>query len=476
MRRPSLLIVDDEADWIETQAEFLRDVGYEVHGALDVGEATRTLEAYFVDLLVLDEKIGRARGSDFLLRCRTPHPGLGAIVLSGYASFDLAVTLMRRGARDLLQKAGLTKEMLLDSVKLALDDTKSVRETRYQRWHAAHDLDDNGIIGESPAIRAALGLVAQVSTTPATVLILGPSGAGKELFARAIHARSTKRNREFVGVNLGAIPDTLQESELFGHTKGAFTGATSDRPGYFQQADGGTIFLDEIADASPRVQVALLRVLQEREVRRLGDSKPTPVDVRVIAATNRDLRAELAAGRFREDLYYRLSVITMTLPPLKDRLEDVPLLARHILALRGRELNKSVDISPEALARLRRYDWPGNVRELDNVLQRAMILTMSQCIAPSDLVLGEHVLGRSEIDALLDLVPYREARRKFQEAYFERQVQRSGDKSAAAKSADVNRSTLYAHIAPGSRNRRHESTSICPDESPGRSSLPEGRR
>jgi two-component system response regulator HydG len=424
----------------------LEEKGYEVHTATSSEEARKVVEQRFFDLLVLDERMPGISGTRFLAECRKRYPGIGAIFVTGYATVECAIRALRAGALDLLQKP-LEKEALIGAVERALTESQLLREQRYFR----HDSDQRAtfaeIIGDSDPLRQTLNLVRQVIPTNVPVLLQGESGTGKELMARAIHFEGPRRGKPFVAVNVAAVSESLMESALFGHRKGAFTGATEDRQGYFEASSGGTIFLDEVGEMTAGLQVRLLRVLQQKSIMRVGETKDIPVNTRVIAATNRDLAQEVEKGRFREDLWYRLNVFTITVPPLRDRISDITPLALHILERRQIEIGKSVkSITSEALDRLQSYDWPGNVRELENVIQRAIILAEGDTIGP-ELILVEsrnsdsHPLGR-----LSDL-PFREAEKRFRTVYFTNLLARTkGNKTEAAKRAGLDRTSLHAHI------------------------------
>jgi DNA-binding NtrC family response regulator len=353
---------------------------------------------------------------------------------------------MRAGALDLLLKP-INKEQLLESVTRVLADTRLARDARYDRWQAIHGLNFAQIIGNSADLRKALTVMRQVAPTNAQVLIQGESGTGKDLVANAIHALSARRTGPFRAVNAGALPAALLESTLFGSRKGAFTGSVSDQPGYFEAAHGGTLFLDEIGETTAEVQVRLLRVMEEKTVTRLGEVTPRPADARIVAATNRDLRAEVEAKRFRQDLYYRLAVVTITLPPLRERLSDLETLARHFLQKHATDLAKPIgDFDPACFDKLRRYHWPGNIRELDNVIQRAAILTEGRTVDP-DLLLLERPAGpAAEVESLLDQeLP--EATLAFEKLYFARLLARTANnKTRAADIAGIDRTSLYAHL------------------------------
>ena len=445
-RKEVLMIVDDHPDEITTIREPLEVAGYEVLGATSPAEAIRILETHFVDLLLLDERLGGKSGTKLLESCREKHPGLAGIMITGYADLDRAVAAMRAGARDLLQKP-INKEVLLDAVGRALADTRLTREGRHDRWRAMLGVGFTDIVGESPAIEKVLNLLRQVAATAAPVVLQGESGTGKELAARAIHATGARRNKPFLAINAGAIAPGLMESTLFGSKKGSFTGAFADTTGVFEAASGGTLFLDEIAETTPEVQVRLLRVLQEKTITRVGDVEPRKVDARVIVATNRDLKSEVDAKRFREDLYFRLAVFPITLPPLRERMSDIEHLARHMLEKHSRAMNRPVtDFAPGCFEKLRSYHWPGNIRELDNVIQRACILAERDVIHPDLLVLEVAARPSSDLESLLDLA-FRDATRGFEGLYFDRLLALHGhNKTKVAERAGVDRSVLYAHL------------------------------
>ena len=446
MRKLRLLVVDDEPDAVEIEREILEDQGHEVVTATSGEQARRLLEKQFFDLLLLDERMPGMWGTELLVQARERYPDIGAIFVTGHGDLDCAVRAMRSGALDLLEKP-VDRDALIEAVQRALDHSKLAREGRYLRYEAQLRAPFAEIIGDSPALQRAMQMVSQVAPTDAPVLLLGESGTGKELVARAIHDQSRRQGRPFLPVNMGAIPPTLVESSLFGHKKGAFTGATGNRVGYFEAAEGGTIFLDEIGEVSTEVQVRLLRALDRKRIIRVGDAVEIPIDARVIAATNRDLFTEVKAGRFRDDLYYRLAVMPISLPPLRERKDDIVSLATHFLAKNAEELRKPVmSFAPEALAELEAYSWPGNVRELNNVIQRAVILAPGDTITP-DLILVSHVGGSTGARPDLSGLVFKEAQRRFETEYFSALLARTeGNKTRAAEEADIDRTVLYEHL------------------------------
>jgi DNA-binding NtrC family response regulator len=446
MRKDRLLIVDDEKDVVDIEREILEDQGYEVVTATSAVAARKLLAEQFFDLLVLDERIKGSSGTELFAESRLRYPGIGAIFVTGYADLNCAVRALRAGAIDLLQKP-IDRQNLLTSVSRALRESQLSRESRFL-WHDAREKTEfQDIVGESEALKDALNIVRQVIPTSAPVLLQGESGTGKELVARAIHFQGPRKNKPFIPVNAGAIPASLMEATLFGHRKGSFTDARENRPGLFEVAHGGTIFLDEVGEMTPEVQIRLLRVLQEKTVVRVGDTVEIPVDTRVIAATNRNLRVEVEERRFRDDLFYRLAVITVTLPALRVRASDIRSLALHLMNKNRNELKKRIEgIAPEALAKLEAYGWPGNIRELDNVIQRAIIVTQGNWITADAILLeGPDRNKKGGLD-VADL-PFSEAQLCFERKYFADLLARTGgNRTKAAKLAGIERSVLHAHL------------------------------
>ena len=368
-----ILVVDDSVSTLKVLERNLVSQGYVVLTATDVARAIELLEGTPVDLVVTDLRMPRVGGLDLIRHVRSNLPDAGVIMITGFASIGSAVAAIREGAEDFLAKP-FTDDELLASVAGALQKVHTRRAVNAAATEGA--VPPQGLIGESPTMRRVYNLIARAATAGATVLITGESGTGKELVARAIHYGSTRTSASFVPVNCAGIPEGLVESELFGHVKGAFTSATASRSGLFGAADGGTIFLDEIGELGPATQAKLLRVLQEQEVQMVGSDRPRKVDVRVVAATNKDLAALVARGAFREDLFYRLYVLTIELPPLRERGDDILLLMRHFLARFSAQIGRPVPrLTDRAIEALRAYPWPGNVRELQNLLQRLTILT-----------------------------------------------------------------------------------------------------
>jgi two-component system response regulator AtoC len=370
-----VLVIDDEAGLRHTLLLILRDEGYRVTVADDGESGLRTALAEQPDLILCDIRMPRMGGLDFLQRYQEGGGTGLVIMMSAYGALETAVEAMRRGAYDYISKPFNADEVLL-TLRKAEEREQLRREVARLKREVGEVEGFEGVVGTSAAMREVMELAMRVAPFPSTVLLTGESGSGKEAVARAVHAASPRRDRGFVAVNCGAIPENLLESELFGHEKGAFTGADRAREGVFEEADGGTLFLDEIGELSVQLQVKLLRVLQERVIRRVGGSGERPVDVRVLAATARDLVEQVKAGKFRDDLYYRINVVQIHLPPLRTRPEDVPLLAEHFLRRHAERLKVATPGLPRALIPvLAAYSWPGNVRELENVLERALILS-----------------------------------------------------------------------------------------------------
>src|SRR5262245_59510505 len=382
-----VMVVDDEVTMVQMVTELLRAEGHEVFPFTNGNAALEGLESHTPELVITDLNLERSRtqGLDILQKARTIHPPAVVIVITAFGSIETAVEAMKKGAYDYLEKPFKLEDFKLCAQR-ALAYNKAVSENIYLRKQLKDRYHLNQIIGTSSGIQEVFKLIERVADTDSTVLILGESGTGKELVARALHFNSRRQFAPFVPVNCAALPENLLESELFGHRKGAFTGALTDKKGLFQEADGGTIFLDEIGSMPAPLQSRLLRVLQDREVRRVGDNTPAYVNVRVIAATNESLERKLKEGSFREDLYYRLNVIPIQLPALRERAEDIPLLVAHALKNKlGPRSGQPIQITRRAIGTLNAYSWPGNVRELENVLERACTLCEGDLIRVADL-------------------------------------------------------------------------------------------
>jgi two-component system response regulator AtoC len=395
--RTRVLVVDDKENMRRLVGRILADAdAYDVEEAEDGARALALVATRPYDVVVSDIRMPGADGFELLAAVKARAPATEVVLMTGYATVADAVRAMKQGAFDYLEKP-FDPDAALGVVGRAAEHKRVSDDARRSAAPGAAETF-HALVGGSPRMRAVYELLEKAAAVDATVLLLGETGTGKELAARAIHYHSARRERRFVPVNCGALPGELVESELFGHARGAFTGAASARPGLFEEARGGTIFLDEVGELPLAAQVKLNRVLQEREIRRVGDTTAIPVDVRVVAATHRDLRAEVKAGRFREDLFYRLNVLAVTLPPLRERPGDVPLLAAHFLAKHSRALRRKLDgFSPDALLRLEAHPWPGNVRELENTVERAVAVSAGPAVTPVDLppelAAPEHAAG-----------------------------------------------------------------------------------
>ncbi len=384
----SILVVDDEHSMREFLEIMLNKEGYEVATAAGGGEAVDLLTKEVFDLVITDIRMKEIDGLEVLKKCKELHPNSVVIMISAYASTSTAVEAMKWGAYDYLPKPFKVRE-----IKAVIRDALSTAQLQEPADKAAVDTPSapyvHGIVGESPELKKILELIPRIAAATSNVLITGESGTGKELVAKAIHRESPRREKPFVTVNCGSVPETLMESELFGHKKGAFTGATATRSGLFEAADQGTLFLDEIAELPPPVQVKLLRAVQEKTFKMVGGSEEISVDVRIISATNRDLEREVMDGSFREDLYYRLNVIKIQLPPLRERPDEIPLLAQHFLEKYSQQMGKDIrKISSFALDILKSYNFPGNIRELENIIERSVALESSNIVLPDSLTLS----------------------------------------------------------------------------------------
>ncbi|WP_437717861.1 sigma-54 dependent transcriptional regulator [Sorangium sp. So ce448] len=383
MRR--VLVVDDEENLRLVVRTFLKRDGYEVEAVSSGEEALAMVETFGPDVILTDVRMPRMGGLDLLATLKAKGNEATVIVMSAYGNVDLAIEAMKAGAYDYLQKPFKAEEVLL-TLRKAEEREALRRENRVLRQEIRRENLFEEILAKSPPMQVIFKTIAKVADYKTTALITGESGVGKELVARAIHRRSNRRGGPFVAVNCGAIPENLLESELFGYKRGAFTDAVNDRAGLFEQANHGTLLLDEIGELPLPLQVKLLRVLQEETLRRLGDSKDIKVDVRILAATHRDLMAETQAGRFREDLFYRINVLPIAIPPLRERREDIPILMDHFLARNNARFGINIrGFEPEARRLLLEYRWPGNVRELENTVERAMVLCEGERIGEADL-------------------------------------------------------------------------------------------
>jgi len=424
-----IFIIDDERNYLLVLQTLLEEEGYQVTALADPSLALPYLRESEVDVVITDMKMPGMSGQEILEAVRREFPHIPVLIMTAFGSIDRAVEAMKAGAFDYITKPFANDE-IVRSVRRAVHLAESERSNRLLRENLAQRFGAQAIVGSSQAIREALALASKVASTRSTVLVTGESGTGKELVARAIHLGSERRDMPFVSVNCASLNPGVLESELFGHEKGSFTGAVAMRRGRFELAQGGTLFLDEIGEISPETQVKLLRVLQERVVERVGGSEPIRVDFRLIAATNKDLQAEVAAGRFREDLFYRLNVINIHVPPLRERREDIPLLAVHFLRRFAEENGRAdlVGFSPQAMDYLCAYEWPGNVRQLENVVERCAVLSAGPSIDVQDLpaeLRDEETQYKSAVDLLPLQLNLSETLEKIEGALIRRALVRS---------------------------------------------------
>ena len=439
----TLLLVDDDRHVLGSMADWLREQGYKTDAAASLAEGIAAVDRKPYDLALVDIRLGDHDGFDLLAHIRQTRPETSVIMLTGYGSVEAAVEAIRQGAFDFLTKPLIDEELDM-AIQRALNQRQVIEENKALKAQLDLRFGMENIIGHDHRMLKIYDMIDSVADTRATVLITGESGTGKSMIARAIHRHSGRRDKAFVEVACGALPETLLESELFGHVAGAFTGAMGDKLGKFKQADSGTIFLDEISTASPGMQVKLLRVLQDLEFEQVGGTKTFKIDTRVILATNEDLSRAVAEGRFRQDLYYRVNVINIELPCLRDRISDIPLLAEHFLRQVCNESGKKVrSFNDEALAALQRFRWPGNVRELQNVIERAVLLGKNAVIGLEDLPSHFLAAGPMAVET--------SGTRSLKEALEapERQIilnvleSNQWNRHATAEALGINRTTLY---------------------------------
>jgi two-component system NtrC family response regulator len=381
----TVLIVDDEKNYLVVLDALLAPEGYEILTAKNAQDAMKVAREADIDLIITDMRMPGMSGMEFLEECKRTKPEVPVIMMTAYGTIELAVEAMKKHAYDYITKPFQNEQLKL-TVRKALEKSRLVKENRLLSEALSDRFRHANLIGKSRPMQKIFDLIDKVSQSKASVLITGASGTGKELIAKAIHYGGPKKERPFVSINCGALTETLLESEMFGHERGAFTGAVAMKKGRFELADGGTLFLDEVGEMSPALQVKLLRVLQEMEFERVGGTRTIKVDVRVLAASNRNLKANVTEGLFREDLYYRLNVIHIEVPPLRERIDDIPILVKHFIEKYTKdEGGKGIRLSPEVWKAFYRYPWPGNVRELENVIERALVLHSGDTIAADDL-------------------------------------------------------------------------------------------
>ena len=460
-RARSVLVVDDDTAMREMIVSLLEDEGIEAAGAGTADEAMERLTAFDCDVVLSDIRMPGRTGIDLLAEVRETRPETAVVLMTAFGTIDSAVEAIRAGASDYITKP-FKKDALLVTLERAFERRELEEENRRLRRAVDRTSSFGDLLGASPAMREIFALIRKIANGRSSVLITGDSGTGKEVVARTIHFSGARSARPFVPINCTAIPEGLLESELFGHVKGAFTGAHVTKRGLFEQANGGTLFLDEIGDLGQGLQGKLLRVLQDREIRPVGGNTSVKVDVRIIAATNRNLREEIDAGRFRRDLFYRLNVIPIEIPPLRERPEDIPLLATACLAkhAEGRPLR----LTPAAMERLQRCRWEGNTRELENVIERAIALCEGPEIGPEELPLPDGAGGPSEpsdpASLVHDALEAQLSLAELEDRYIDRVLEHThGNKVQAARILGINRRTLYRRGDRRSREHPEEASS-----------------
>jgi DNA-binding NtrC family response regulator len=443
MKKTSLLLVDDDRHVLESMAMWLKEQGFDIETASNVTQAQRLLQTKNFDLALVDIRLGDEEGFQVLAYAREHKPETSVILLTGYGTVETGIEALRAGAFDLLTKPLIDEELAM-AINRALSQRKVLEENKTLKAQLDLRFGLENIVGHDHRMQRVYDIIESIADTRATILITGESGTGKSLIARAIHRRSARRDQPFVEVACGALPESLLESELFGHVAGAFTGATGDKLGKFMQSNQGSIFLDEIGTAPPSMQVKLLRILQEFEFEQVGGSKTFHVDTRVILATNENLETAVASGKFRQDLFYRINVINIELPALRDRITDIPLLCQHFLERVCKDLNRiPKTLSDDALLALQRYNWPGNVRELQNVIERAVLLGKGEKVQvedfPANIAAGQTMpIRQDNASGLKDALeaPERAIIREVLELH-------NWNRNQTAEALGINRTTLY---------------------------------
>ncbi len=443
MKQPHILIIDDEENLRHMLSVMLRKQGYVADTAAGGEDALDKLTGHIYDYILCDIRMPGMDGREFLRQAVSRGIEAPIVMMTAYGTVDTAVACMQEGAYDFISKPFKRDEIVI-VLKKAEERERLKEENRTLRAEVAGKKSFYGLAGRNPAMLVIYDQIQRVADLKTTVLIQGESGTGKELVARALHDSGCRSAEPFVVINCGAIPETLLEEELFGHAKGAFTGAVSDKPGLFEQADGGTLFLDEVGEMPLSLQVKLLRVLQEGEVRRVGATASRHVDVRVISATARDLQTEVSAGRFREDLYFRLNVFSLQMPPLRERVDDIPLLVQQLVKKCAAKLGREPvpQVAPETLRRLMAYSWPGNIRELENVIERAMVLCngdqLAETCLPEAPEAGPATKGRVE-----ENLSIKQAERIMEVELIRKALERTGgNRTHAAKILEISHRTL----------------------------------
>lgn len=450
----SIIVIDDEENMCKILGKILAMENYRVRCFTDPREAVEQIRRSPPDIVLTDLKMPDMTGMEVLQATRAANPNTNVLMLTAYATIETAIDAMRAGAFDYITKPFKTDELLL-TIGKALEHTRLLAENESLNETLRRQVATERIIGDGPQMRQVLAMIAKVAPTDAAVLIRGESGTGKELVAKAIHQSSARHRKRFVAINCASIPESLLESELFGHEKGSFTGADRTKLGMFELAHEGTLFLDEIGEFPLALQPKLLRALQEQEIQRVGGVQTIPVNVRLLAATNRDLKAAMEKKEFRSDLFYRLNVITITLPPLRDRPADIPLLVNHCLERSRKKIGKpGVSISPEAMVMLQAYDYPGNVRELENIIERVVVLSDGGEIQPMDLPAdvregppGARPGDTRRSDPHLRAVEYKDAKDHFEREYLLRVINAAkGNISEAARISGISRRHFYEKL------------------------------
>ncbi len=440
-----ILVVDDEKIIRESISFILKKEGFSVTEAANGKKAYEKLCAESFDLIITDLEMPEMKGIELLGHAMEMNPQSLVIIITAYGSLETAIAALRKGASDYILKP-IEFDELLVKIKRLLDHKKLALENQYLRKELHRDFDFSQMVGKSPEMMKVFELIQKVSPTDSTVLVSGKSGTGKELVSRAIHFNSRRKDKPFIAVNAGAIPETLIESELFGHRKGSFTGATADKAGYFKAADGGTLLLDEISEMPIQLQVKLLRAIEQREITPVGMSTPINIDVRIIASTNRDLQKEVEAQRFRQDLYYRLNVVEIYLPSLTERQADIPLLVEHFVDKYKKEMRKDIKGANNQVMRLlMQYQWKGEIRELENIIERAVIFCSGDFITVQDL--PELMHGEPQATGLIDEASLETAVKSFERQYILTILRRNQfNKEQTANDLHVSLPTLYRRI------------------------------
>ena len=442
----SIMVVDDEAIVRESLFHWFKKYGHVVETASSGFEALDKLEKYPFQLLFVDIKMPGMNGIELLEKVKTEYPDTIVVIITAYGSIESAVKAMRIGAIDYLLKPFKPDQLSLVMERIS-NQKRLLFEHNYLKGRLEKITRFDNIIGESPPMEDIFNLIPEVAQSDSSILLIGETGTGKELVAKAIHAKSRRAHLPFIAINCGALPDTLLESELFGHQKGVFTGATHARKGFLEVVSGGTLFLDEIGEISPKMQIDLLRVLEEKKITSIGSREPVDVDFRLISATSRDLGKGITDGSFREDFFYRINVIMIDIPPLKKRKEDIPLLIQHFLEKYGHETTKQVDrVTRDAMELLKRYDWPGNVRELENAVERAVVLSQSRTLGIKDFA-----FLRSSPVPLSRPLSLQEVEKQHIQQILE---EYDWNVTQASKALEINRVTLHKKIKRFNLERR----------------------